>query len=187
MGRKVDKKPIPPMGPGSKVVALTPQLQCHITLVMDGKKQDRRSVHISFSTILAKKVPQEIYKNEELQLFARRLDMRNNKYKKLPGSIAWLTGLEYVNLRHNLFKSIPGTLCSLQNMTFLDASENALKKLPGNLHKAENLVELQATYNKIKSPPGKLGSAPNIDKVSVAMYLLSVSYSGLAIPLRRDR
>ena len=44
------------MGPGSKVVALTPQLQRHITLVDDGTpRKPRRSFYISFSTILAKK------------------------------------------------------------------------------------------------------------------------------------
>jgi len=71
MGRKVVEKPIPPMGPGSKVVALTPQLQRHITLVQDGKdpRRPRRSFYVSFNTILAKKVPEEIYKNEELQVW----------------------------------------------------------------------------------------------------------------------
>jgi len=57
MVRKKNEKPIPPMGPGSKVVALAPQLQRHITLVDDGKpRKPRRSFYISFSTILAKKV-----------------------------------------------------------------------------------------------------------------------------------
>jgi len=70
MGRKKDEKPIPPMGPGSKVVALTPQLRRHISLVDDSKdpRRPRRSFYVSFNTILAKKVPEEIYKNEELQV-----------------------------------------------------------------------------------------------------------------------
>jgi len=167
MGRKKDEKPIPPMGPGSKVVALTPQLQRHITLVMDSKdpRRPRRSFYVSFNTILAKKVPEELYKNEELQNHARRLEMQNNKYKKLPAGIGWLGEMEYMNLRHNLFKSLPGTICNLTKMEFFDASENQLKKLPTNLHKAEALIEVQATYNKIKSPPGKLGTAPHIEKV----------------------
>jgi len=82
MGRKVKEKPIPPMGPGSKVVALTPQLQRHITLLNDSKdpRRPRRSFYVSFSTILAKKVPEETYKNEELQLYARRVEMQNNRY-----------------------------------------------------------------------------------------------------------
>jgi len=168
MGRKKDEKPIPPMGPGSKVVALTPQLQRHITLVYDGKhpRKPRRSFYVSFSTILAKKIPEELYKNEELQGHARRVDMRNNKYKKLPGGMGWLTEIEYLNLRHNLFKSLPGSICGLTKMEFFDASENPLKKLPGNLHKAEALIEVQATHCKIKSPPGKLGTAPHIEKVT---------------------
>jgi len=167
MGRKKDEKPIPPMGPGSKVVALTPQLRRHITLVMDGKdpRKPRRSFYVSFSTILAKKLPEEIYKNEELQLHARRLEMQNNRYKKVPAGVGWLTELEHVDLRHNLFKSLPGTICNLTKMEYFDTSENMLKKLPGNLHKAEALVEVRATHNKIKAPPGKLGTAPNIEKV----------------------
>jgi len=67
MGRKKDKKPIPAMGPGSKVVGLTPQHQRHMTLKMIGKKLDKKTFHISMNTILAKKIPQEFYKNEELQ------------------------------------------------------------------------------------------------------------------------
>jgi len=125
---------------------------------------------VSFSTILAKKVPEELYKNEELQQFARRLEMQNNKYKKLPAGVGRLGELEYMNLRHNLFKSLPGTICNLSKMEFLDASENQLKKLPKNLHKVEALIEVHATYNKIKSPPGKLGTAPHIEKVSVFVF-----------------
>jgi len=41
-------------------------------------------------------------------MFARRLEMQNNKYKKLPAGIGWLGSLEHMNLRHNLFKSLPG-------------------------------------------------------------------------------
>jgi hypothetical protein len=67
MGRKRDKKPIPPMGPGSKVSALTPQHQRHITMKMVGRKLDRKTFEISMNTVLAKKIPQEFYKNEELQ------------------------------------------------------------------------------------------------------------------------
>ena len=167
MGRKRDEKPIPPMGPGSKVVALTPQLRRHITLVYDGKdpRRPRRSFYVSFSTILAKKIPEELYKNEELQQCTRRLEMQNNKYKKLPAGVGWLGELEYMNLRHNLFKSLPKTICHLTKMEYFDASENQLKKLPATLHKAEALIEVYATHNKIKSPPGKLGTAPNVEKV----------------------
>ena len=100
------------------------------------------------------------------QIYARRLDMQNNKYKKLPAGIGWLGSLERMNLRHNLFKSLPRTICNLTNMEFFDASENQLRSLPGNLHKVEALVEVRATHNKIRSPPGKLGTAPNIQQVS---------------------
>ena len=38
-----------------------------MTLKMIGRKLDKKTFEISMNTILAKKIPQEFYKNEELQ------------------------------------------------------------------------------------------------------------------------
>jgi len=104
MGRKKDEKPIPPMGPGSKVVALTPQLRRHITQRMVGRKKNIKAFDMSFNTILIKKLPEEILKNEELVEHARRFEAPNNRLKKLPKDIGVWTELENFDVHHNQLK-----------------------------------------------------------------------------------
>lgn len=99
--------------------------------------------------------------------FARRLELPNNKLKKLPGQFAWLTELETIDVRHNLFKSLPNTICNLNNLITLEAGENVIKNLPNGINKCEQLVEVRAPYNKIKKPPGKLGTTPNLKTVNI--------------------
>jgi len=105
MGRKKVEKPIPPMGPGSKVVALTPQLRRHIkqrTLVT--KKKTIKAFDMSFNTILMKKLPEEIFKNEELIQHARRFEAPNNRIKKIPKDVSNWTELEHFDVHHNQLK-----------------------------------------------------------------------------------
>ena len=104
MGRKKDDKPIPPMGPGSKVVALTPQLRRHITQRMTGRKKNIKAFDMSFSTILMKKLPEEIFKNEELVEHARRFEAPNNRLKKMPKQVGVWTELEHFDVHHNQLK-----------------------------------------------------------------------------------
>jgi len=104
MSRKRSEKPIPPMGPGSKVVALTPQLRRHITQRMVGRKQNIKAFDMSFNTILMKKLPAEIFKNEELVEHARSFEAPNNRLKKMPKDVKVWTQLEHFDVHHNKLK-----------------------------------------------------------------------------------
>jgi len=112
MGRRRDEKPIPPMGPGSKVVALTPQLRRHITQRMVGRKKNIKAFDMSFNTILMKKLPQEIFKNEELVGYARRFEAPNNRLKKLPKDVGVWTEMEHFDVHHNQLKRFGVTQCT---------------------------------------------------------------------------
>jgi len=104
MSRKKVEKPIPPMGPGSKVIALTPQLRRHITQRTLGRKKNIKAFDVSFNTILMKKLPEEVLKNEELVEHTRRLEAPNNRLKKLPKELGVLTELEHFDVHHNQLK-----------------------------------------------------------------------------------
>jgi len=105
MVRKKDQKPIPPMGPGSKVVALTPQLRRHITQRMIvSRKRTVKAFDMSFNTILMKKLPEEIFKNEELIHHARRFEAPNNRIKKIPKDVKNWTEMEHFDVHHNQLK-----------------------------------------------------------------------------------
>lgn len=104
MPRKIAEKPIPPMGPGSKVVALTPQLRRHITQRMVGRKKNIKAFDMSFNTVLIKKLPEEIFKNEELVDHARSFEAPNNRLKKLPKDVGVWTELEHFDVHHNQLK-----------------------------------------------------------------------------------
>ena len=105
MGRKKDEKPIPPMGPGSKVSALTPQLKRHITQrTIVSRKRTVKAFDMSFNTILMKRLPEEIFKNEELVQHARRFEAPNNRIKKIPKEMANWTEMEHVDVHHNQLK-----------------------------------------------------------------------------------
>jgi len=106
MGRKKDEKPIPPMGPSSKVVALTPQLRRHITMRMVGRKKDIKAFDMSFNTILMKKLPEEIFKNEELVEHARTFEAPNNRLKNVPKDVGVWAELERFDVRHNQLKKL---------------------------------------------------------------------------------
>ena len=104
MPRKKNEKPIPPMGPGSKVVALTPQLRRHITQRMVGRKQNIKVFDMSFNTILMKKLPEEVFKNEELVEHARSFEAPNNRLKKISKDLKVWTQLEHFDVHHNQLK-----------------------------------------------------------------------------------
>jgi len=98
------------MGPGSKVVALTPQLRRHITQRMVGRKKNIKAFDMSFNTVLIKKLPEEIFKNEELVDHARRFEAPNNRLKKLPKDVGVWTELEHLDVHHNQLKRF-GVIC----------------------------------------------------------------------------
>ena len=106
MPRKKDEKPIPPMGPGSKVVALTPQLRRHITQRMTGRKKNIKTFDVSFNTILMKKLPEEIFKNEELIQHLRHFEAPNNRIKKISADVKAWTELEHFDVHHNQLKRL---------------------------------------------------------------------------------
>jgi len=104
MGRKRAEKPIPPIGPGSKVVALAPQLRRHITQRMVGRKKSVKAFDVAFDTILMKKLPEEIFKNEELVAHVRTFRAPNNRLKKVQKEVRAWTELEHLDVRHNQLK-----------------------------------------------------------------------------------
>ena len=129
MGRKRDEKPIPPMGPGSKVVALTPQLLRHITQRMVGKKKNIKAFDMSFNTILMKKLPEEIFKNEELIQHAHRFEAPNNRIKKLPKDVNAWTELEHFDIHHNQLKRFVFIRNSNQTRSFETKTETLFDSL----------------------------------------------------------
>jgi len=66
--RKKDEKPIPPVGVGSKVIALSQHVRRHIVPITYGRVN---GFELRFSTTSARALPEEIYKNEEIMNTAR--------------------------------------------------------------------------------------------------------------------
>src|SRR5688572_11234119 len=97
--RKKEEKPPPPIGPGSKVVALPFHVKRHVVTRPQGPTGNL--FELNFSTTSSKSLPLEVYKNEELMNFTRRLDAQNNRIKKLPRSISALQRLEHIDLSNN--------------------------------------------------------------------------------------
>ena len=171
MPRDPREKPIPVMGPGSRIIALAPQIKRFIEHkiypVKGSYTKKEPGIDLSFNTILLKKLPKEIYKNEEIGWLAKRLDAPNNKLKSLPGAVAVMTGLRRLDFHHNKLKRLPNALGKLEDLEYLDCSDNVMKRLPNSLHKTA-LVDLIAHTNKVKSPPGKLGVVPKLVNVDLS-------------------
>ena len=134
--RRKDTKPPPPTGPGSKVIALPPEVKRHVlTRPAQGKVN---FFVLDFDTNSAKALPPEVYKNEEIMSFATRLNAQNNRIKKLPRAISALQGLREIDLRNNSMSTLPRSVSRLKALTQLDVSGNSLRSLPPTLHQASD-------------------------------------------------
>lgn len=193
--RPKDEKPPPPMGPGSRVVALPPAVRRHVmpilsmTPIPDDKDDDNRKnnndeetgpgsdngtgnkspvtkrkpvpaavkgYELRFSTTSSKSLPEEFYKNEELQNTARLLDAPNNRIKRVPKEIGDLNALQTIDLHNNIIAKLPASIGKLPSLNLLDVSANGLRSLPATLGRSPALTEVRASGNRLRTVPARL-------------------------------
>jgi internalin A len=82
-----------------------------------------------------------------------KLDLEGNQLSSLPESIINLQNLTILNLRNNRFASLPDFIAELQNLTILNLDENKLASLPESITKLQNLTELWLGSNELTSLP----------------------------------
>jgi len=115
-----------------------------------------KGYELRYSTTSSKSLPEELYKNEELQNTARLLEAPNNKIKKVPYEIGDLSALQTIDLHNNIIAKLPASICKLPSLSMLDVSANGLRSLPATLGRAPALTEVRAAGNRLRTIPARL-------------------------------
>lgn len=115
-----------------------------------------KGYELRYSTTSSKAIPEEFYKNEELQNVARLLDAPNNRFRKLPAEIGQLSALETINVHNNSISKLPASVGRIPVLRSLDISSNTLKSLPAAMSHASALTEVRASHNRLRGVPARL-------------------------------
>jgi len=154
------------VGPGSTIKGIPEDVRNYINIVGN-------SANVKFDTLSRKKIPAEIYDNEELTPKTEVLAMPHNMIKKVPGGIGHLTKLRKLDLKGNDIAKIPRTVGKLKELNELDISRNAIKAVPPTIAKATKLEKMILRNNHLRKLPPKIG------QVGRQLELLDVSNNAL--------
>ncbi|MCP4697068.1 MAG: GTPase [Gammaproteobacteria bacterium] len=99
----------------------------------------------------------EVIINELLRLpDLRRLDLSEQRLRKIPRAVFRLTQLQVLDLRRNKLEALPSEIFQLQNLTQLDLSYNGLSALPPEIAQLQNLTQLDLGQNKFSALPPEI-------------------------------
>lgn len=80
--------------------------------------------------------------------------MQDNKIRKLPNEIVYLSKLTILNVSRNNLKQLPDGIGQLQQLNTLDISHNkSLQKLPKSLGYAQQLTSINIDGLNLSYPP----------------------------------
>jgi len=153
-------------GQGSTIKGIPDNVRDYIELV--GNRAD-----VKFDTLSRKKIPQELYDNEELTPILETVDMSNNVIKKIPAGVGKISKLKKLKLPGNEIVKVPRTVGKLKDLNECDMSRNKIKAIPPTITKANKLERMILKHNSIKKLPPKIG------QVGRQLELLDVSNNHL--------
>jgi len=153
-------------GQGSTIKGIPDNVRDYIQLV--GNRAD-----VKFDTLSRKKIPQELYDNEELTPMLETVDMSNNVIKKIPAGLGKISKLKKLKLPGNEIAKVPRTVGKLKDLNECDMSRNKIKSIPPTITKANKLERMILKHNSLKKLPPKIG------QVGRQLELLDVSNNQL--------
>ncbi len=86
-----------------------------------------------------------------------RLNLENNKLKKIPEFIKNLTNIEWLELKENKINKIPNFIRNLRELELLNLHDNSVKKIPDFIGEMPNLFELILSKNGLTNLPESIG------------------------------
>ena len=86
-----------------------------------------------------------------------RLNLENNKLKKIPDFIKNLINIEWLELKENKIKTIPDFIGDLRKLELLNLHDNSVRRIPDFIGRMPNLAELILSYNGLTKLPESIG------------------------------
>lgn len=109
-------------------------------------------------------VPRELGEVEGLRDF---LYLHDNRLSSLPGSLARMKALRYLNISENAFDTIPECVCGMAGLMELRASDNQIESLPDSIVRLARLRELHLRNNKLTRLPDAIGALMELRQIDL--------------------
>ncbi len=92
----------------------------------------------------------------------KKLTLRNNLIKQIPGFLSEASNLVYLNVNYNQIKSVEDEFISIPNLKFLSIGNNMLKIYPHQINEIQTLEELYLECNAIPKIPKTVNKLSNL-------------------------
>lgn len=126
-----------------------------------------RSINLAFNDLGS--TPMLWFRFLESLYSLEELDLSNNKFSQVPGSVGDCPSLKKLNLSGNILSELPGaTIRNLRSLQVLDLSSNELVKLPDEITYLSCLKSLNLYDNHLQSFPQGLRFPASLEELDLS-------------------